>query len=313
MKKLSILLLLLLFFQSAGEALAKTPSEKTLNSSITRAEKYYEGLYVDLGNNQAVVNEYYSSPSHTYTVRHGVAGGIYYYDYIGDATRSAKLRNFAIAHGYDVSRDLHSFVWGTTFASKENIYSIEPYQDCFTNLPTVGNEIPYHSKVCKLGIGGIGAYVFATEQDTLLPIIGQLQSYENTGKVNKVVLENLEHNYNKLGFGMPICMFSYCENIASTIRTAEFGDLELRLHKMNYADEVAAELIKAQNNQGAVYFSFDKDGNLKDRKSFLYNLIEKILGDKSIYKGFIPTNAETMNDVLAFLLHYRCVKYHVCK
>jgi len=307
---LSVLFLTLLIVKPVDAA---APTKQQMKGSIAKAEKYYEGLYQSVGDGKAVINEYYSNLKHTYTIRHGIMGGIYFYQYIGDSKKENALKNFIAQYNLNSSNDLHSYIWKETDKGQENLYSEQPYYDCGLTLPIIGDEFPYHSKVCKLGTAGEDFYITATKEDTLVPTIVQIQALEAGTAVDMSIVTDLQNKYNNLGFGMPICYMSMCANVASTIRTAEFGDLELRLGNMNYADKVASQLIKAQNDQGAVYFSYDRDGHLKDNKPFVYDLIDAALNDQPVYSGYIPTNAETMNDVLAFLLRYDCAKYNVCK
>lgn len=309
--KRTLFISLLLFFGSSISVFASPPSLSDLNSSITKAQAYYEGLYADTPQG-AVINEYYSSPMHLYTIRHGGAGAMFYYSYTHNASRSAELAKFLVGFKIDPNNDLHSYIWKMTDSGKEDLYSLAPYYDCTITLPIIGDELPYRSKVCKLGTGGELAYITMTKMDTLVPTIQQLERIEAGKKADKGVLKDLETKYNNLGFGMPMCLLFYCSSSASTIRTAEFGVLEMRLHNMSYADEVANQLLKAQDPNGAVYLAYDKNGQLVDIRNMAYTEIDKILNDEPIYATYIPTNAETMNDVLAFLLQYRCVKYSIC-
>lgn len=289
------------------------PSKKAVNDTVVKAQKYYEGLYQEVGHNKAVVKEFYASPKSTYTIRHGVAAGVYYYAYTGDTDKAAKLENFAASTGYNVDNDLHSYIWKQTTDKVEDLYSDQPYKDCKLKLPSMGNVVPYHSKVCKLGEIGMKVYQEATKYDTLIPAIDQLQRMEAGQEVDKAVVKDLEGKFDKVGNGMPVCVMGICGDTASAIRTATFAELELRLGNMEYADKAAEAFIKAQDKSGAIYFSYDKHGHLKDAKGILYRIINKILSDNPIFNGWIPSNAESMNDVLAFLLHYRCVRFNICK
>jgi len=286
------------------------PSLPTLNASIAKAQTYYEGLYKDFPNNTGVVIEYYTNGKTVYTIRHGVIGGIFYYDYTHQATRAAALRKFALANGFIPSIDDHSFIWSqTTTAPKGVVYTDREYQDCRVSLPSYKNISPYHSKVCKTGLFGISLYLLFSRLDPLLPIENDLEEVESKRKVNPTYFEEL---YNSLGFGIPMCSPLGCSTVASTIRTAQFGELELRLHKLGYASAVAVNLLKAQDKNGAIYISYNKQGKLDSTISFAYRFLDIFLNDKPLYKGYIPSNAETMNDSLAFLMHYRCQEYKVC-
>lgn len=285
-----------------------------LNKSITRAEKYYDGLYRDLGPKGAVMAEYYSGDKSSYTVRHGAIGGYYYYSYIGDKAKAAQLKKFVTDYGFKPSNDIHSFIWSDTTTAKANdVYSLSAYHDCDVTLPQIGNVYPYHSKVCKLGTVGIELYTTIGKTDTLLPTINQLQKVEEKQQVDTQTISHLQNTFKTLGYGMPLCSPLGCQKSASAIRTAEFGVLEMKLDNMQYADKIAEDLLRAENKDGSINLSYDKDGNFLSDKSFIYKLIDNLLGDKSFYNGHIPSNAETMNDCLAFLLKYRCDKYHVCK
>lgn len=286
------------------------PSLKDLTASISKAQAYYEGLYKPFPNNTGVVIEYYTNGKTVYTVRHGVIGGIFYYDYIHQATQSAALKKFALANGFNPSIDDHSFIWTKTSSAPEGIvYTADEYQDCRVSLPSYRNISPYHSKVCKTGLFGISLYLLFSRLDPLLPIENTLQKLELGKKVDSTRFEQL---YNDLGFGIPMCSPLGCSSVASTIRTAQFGELELRLHKTAYASAVAANLLKAQDKNGAIYISYDKKGKLDSKISFAYKFLDMFLNDKPLYRGYIPSNAETMNDSLAFLMHYRCQEYKVC-
>lgn len=280
----------------------KAPSVEELNQAISLAQRYYEGLYVDIGNNKALIKEYYSNPKGTYTVRHGTIGGIFYYDYIGEATKSAKLKNLVEKYKFDSSQDEHSYIWGIEKRQTRD-YPDQKYRDCFITLPAFKNITPYHSKVCKLGQIGVNLYMLTSRFDTFVQIQELLK------KPDATKLKSLEKKYDNLGFGMPICTPISCSTVASTFRTAQFGEIELRAKNMKYADKVANNLLQAQNKDGAIYISFDANGKLKTDKPFVYTILNVFLNDKPIYNGYIPTNAETMNDSLAFLMHYRCEKY----
>jgi hypothetical protein len=283
-------------------------SLQQLNSTITKAQKYYEGLYVDLGKDGAVVAEYY--PKIKYTVRHATIGGIYYYEYIGDKKKSSKLRQFALKNGFSPIQDEHSFIWTkTSMAPKGIVYSSKTYHDCFVTLPTFDKITPYRSKVCSLGSFGVQLYIASTRLDTFVPMIDMLERIEQGEKTPDT--KHLQERYNRLGFGIPVCTPLNCSSTSSTIRTAQFGELQLRTGNKKYADSVATALVKAQDKNGAIYISYDSAGNRKEDKSILYHILDKLFNDKSAYKGSIATNAETMNDSLAFLMHYRCEKYGV--
>lgn len=305
---IGLLITILTFVPSASAA-----SLNDLNNSISKAQSYYEGLYVDTSQG-ALINEYYSSPKHLYTIRHGGAGAIFYYSYTHNASRSAELAKFFVTQNqtFDPSNDLHSYIWKTNDSGKEDLYSISPYYDCNMNLPTIGDEIPYKSKVCKLGFAGQLFYIELTKMDVLVPTMQQLQRLESGKQVDTNEVKDLEKKFDNLGFGMPMCLLFYCSNSASTIRTAEFGDLELRLHNWKYADKVADQLLKIQDSSGAVHLAYNKDYNSVDIRNAIYTLADKVLNDEPIYTKDIPSNAETMNDTLAFLLQYRCAKYSVC-
>ncbi|HEX9060873.1 MAG TPA: hypothetical protein VF941_11895 [Clostridia bacterium] len=288
----------------------KAPSLSELNSSISKAQVYYEGLYRPMGNKGAVVAEYYSGNKSIYTVRHGVIGGIFYYTYTKNISRASELKKFAKSYGFNPYYDDHSFIWTNKNNAPEGIvYSLKEYRDCTTSLPTVGNVSAYHSKVCKAGVIGENMYLLLSQFDPLLPIEDSLQQVESGKKVSTVSFEKL---YNALGFGIPICTPLGCSLNASTIRTAQFGELELKTKHTQYADAVASDLIHSENKDGAIYISYDKKGKLDSSRSFIYTLLDKFLNDKPIFKGVIPTNAESMNDALAFLMQYRCDRYGVC-
>lgn len=296
------------FSYKTPAVLHDAPTLDQLNVSISKAQSYYEGLYKDFGNNTAVVAEYYSGDKSVYTVRHGVIGGYFYFSYTNDATKSAALLNFAKKYGFNIYLDDHSFVWTKTNKAPIGIaYSNREYHDCSVTLPATKNIFPYRSKVCKLGVGGQYIYSVLSRFDVLSPIETDLQRVES-GQTVKTT--NYENKY--LGFGMPICTLISCDKNASVIRTAQFGLLELKAGKMNYADSVATDLISAQNDGGAIYLSYDKKYHLTNNKNVFYDIINKILAGKPFYKGYIPTNAESMNDSLAFLFQYRCAKYNVC-
>lgn len=286
------------------------PTFDQLNQGIIKAENYYNGLYRPLNKSMAVMIEYYMTNKADYTVRHGVIGGYYYYKYIGDVDKSTKLQNLITTYGFIPSFDDHSFIWTqTNNAPLGIVYSLKDYNDCFVSLPSSRTIFPYHSKVCKLGKLGMQLYFLFSHFDTLSPIETTLQAQEQGYKVNT---SSFEKKFDTLGFGMPICTPLGCGTMASTIRTAQFGVLEMRTGHMQYADAVASSLLAAQDKQGAIYISYDKNGHYKNEQSIFYKLIDLFFNDKPIYKGFIPSNAETMNDVLAFLLQYRQARLNEC-
>lgn len=286
------------------------PTLDQLNKTITKAENYYQGLYRNMGNGEAVVAEYYSGNKSIYTVRHGVLGGIFYYDYVKDATKAAALKKFASVYGFNPYYDDHSFIWtDESTAPIGVVYTLSEYHDCDVVLPSYRTISPYHSKVCKVGVFGEEIYMFLSHFDMLSPIETSMQTLEE-GK--PIYLSDFEKHYNQLGFGVPICTPLGCSDVASTIRTAQFGALEMKLGNMQYADAVASDLVKAQNSEGAIYLSYDKNYKFTNKKSVFYLWIDKIFNDKPFYTGTIPTNAESMNDALAFLFQYRCQKYFIC-
>lgn len=305
---LFLLVVTFLFVPQKAHAISQSELEK----AIHKAEVYYESFYHSVGNNMAVVNEYDSAPQAYYTMRHGVSGGIFYYMQTGQFAKAQALTNFARSLGVNPNDDLHSYIWKNKETGTENLFSAQPYYDCYTNMPQIGNELPYHSKVCKFGSLGLAAYTTITRFDPLLITIQQLQNIESGKKVDHKAVLGLQADYQKVGNGMPMCIGPYCSQNASAIRTAEYGELQLRLGNMQEADKVVSDLVKAQNPQGAVFIAYDKKGNLVDPKNAAYTLLDKLYEDKSIFQGSIPSNAETLNDVLAFLLHYLCQKYHVC-
>lgn len=293
--------------KTSGFVPAKSPTLQQLDSSISKAQTYYEGLYRQLGTNGSVVIEYYTPGKTVYTVRHGVIGGIFYYAYTHNATRAAELKKLALSNGFQPYNDDHSFIWTkTNHAPLGIVYTSKEYQDCKISLPHTKAISPYHSKVCKAGQMGIYGYLLLSRIDSLLPIENALQEVEAKKKVDS---SPYEKQYNNLGFGIPMCSPLGCSDNASTIRTAQFGELEMRLHKMNYASSVAANLLKAQDKNGAIYISYDKNGKLDSKTSFAYTVLDMFLNDKPLYHGYIPSNAETMNDSLAFLMQYRCQVY----
>lgn len=310
MRRFLFLLFIFLLFAQPVEA---APDKKTVNTAIEKAQKYYEGLYVDLGDKGAVIKEFYTtSPKSKYTVRHGVIGGVYYYAYIGDTEKAAKLLKFAQDHGFNVDDDLHSFIWKQQADKTVDLYSDAPYKDCFVDLPEVKNVMPHKSKVCKLGDAGRFVYREISKRDTLVPQIEQLQNLATGKKVDDKLVKELEKKFDEVG-GIPMCVMNNCQDTASAIRTATFGELQLRLGNMEYADKAAEALLRAQDKNGAIYHSFDKNGKLRTDKTWIYQMINKILAENPIFKGYIPTNAESMNDILAFLAHWRCAKFGICR
>lgn len=286
------------------------PTDQKLNIAIAKAEKYYEGLYRPMPNNMAVMAEYYSGNKSVYTVRHGVIGGYYYYTFLHNQTKATALKNLITKYGFIPSYDDHSFIWTTSNTAPLGIvYDIKDYHDCAVTLPFSKTVFPYHSKVCKLGMNGIKIYLFLSRFDPLSPIETAIQSQEQG---RKITTKNFEQLFDRLGYGVPICTFLGCGNVASTIRTAQFGLLELRQGHNHYADMVAASLLQAQTSDGAIYISYNRNGQFANEQSGLYKLLNLVISDKAIYKGFIPTNAETMNDSLAFLLQYKQMRHNTC-
>lgn len=283
---------------------------ETLNSSIEKAQNYYEGLYQDVGSSGAVVAEYY--PKTNYTIRHATIGGYYYYTTTGDLNKAKRLSNVIDSYKFNKYTDEHSFIWQTKPIENTLVsYTPNSYRDCQIKMDVQEGLDPYHSKVCKLGQFGVNLYILATKFDTYLPLVKSLQTVALNNKVDSKTIADFENKYNRLGFGMPMCTPLGCSKVASTIRTASFGELELRLGNMKYADAVAANLVKAQDNDGAIYISYDKKGDLKVKKPLVYKLVDYFLNDKPATNYYIPTNSETMSDALAFLIHYRCQKYGV--
>lgn len=310
MNLLYILLFIFAHNTVSASMLPKILSLNELNTKITLAEKYYEGLYKSFDKNTAVVAEYYSGNKSVYTVRHGVIGGIFYYAYTNQKEKAIKLLRFANKYGFNIYYDDHSFIWtDENFAPIGITSTLAEYHDCHVTLPESLTIFPYHSKVCKLGIVGQEVYIFFSKFDPLVEIQTGLQEISQK---QSIPVAGLEKKYDTLGFGMPICTPLGCSKFASTIRTAQFGELEMRLGKMKYADSVAYNIVKAMDRNGAIYTSYDKSGKLVQQGSIIYSFIDKLLNDKPIYNGYIPSNAETMNDSLAFLLQYRCQKYGVC-
>lgn len=288
---------------------SKKPTLDELNNSIAKAQTYYEGLYVDEGKQGAVMAEYY--PKINYTVRHATIGGYYYYNFIGDSTRSAKLLYFIKHNGFNIQNDQHSFMWTqTTDINTENVDSAKNYHDCYTKLPKFKNLVPYRSKVCILGGLSVQTYLLLSRFDTFVPLVNTLIEFEKNGYVQKNDLEKYEKNFDRLGFGISMCSPFSCSKTASTIRTATFGQIALDLNLTKYADTTAFYLVHAQNKQGAIYTSYDKNAHFKDDKSSIYVVIDMFFNDKNAYHGAIYTNAETMNDALAFLMNYRCKVYN---
>jgi len=311
---LLLVTILFLFVLSIQKTKAFTPvpppSLSELDTAISKAQTYYEGLYRPMGKDGAVVAEYYTKSKSVYTVRHGVIGGIFYYSYINDTQRENELLKFVTKYGFNPFNDDHSFVWTDKTTAPIGLpYSTLPYHDCDVTLPTVGKVSAYHSKVCKLGQIGIDSYLLLSRFDPLPSVEVRLQ---DVGQGVGISTKSLEDLYDSIGFGLPMCSPLGCTHYASTIRTAQFGELEMRINHMQYADSVAHYLLKAQNDKGAIYISYDKNGNLVSNTSLAYSLIDKALNDKPLTHDFIPSNAETMNDSLAFLLHYRCARYGVC-
>lgn len=311
---LTVVILSILTFFIQQQALAtyipKYPTIKQLDSAIAKAEKYYEGLYRPLGNNMAVMAEYYTPKTVDYTVRHGVIGGYYYFSYLHEATKAAKLKNLIDSYGFTPSYDDHSFIWTKINNAPIGVtYSSKAYHDCFVSLPHALTISPYHSKVCKLGEFGMQIYFFFSHFDPLSGIETALQTLEHKKEVN---ITNYEKLFDTLGYGIPICTPLGCQDEASTIRTAQFGVLALRKNEMKYADKVAFYLLKAQRKDGAVYIAYDKNGGQVNDRSLIYKIINLFFSDKSLSNKPIPTNAETMNDVLAFLLQYRQARYTMC-
>lgn len=305
------MLTLFLLFLSVSPAFAI--SQQQLEQSIHKAETYYEGLYQPIGNNMAVVNEYYTGTNQDYyTIRHGVTGGIYYYMQTGQFDKAQKLTNFALTYGVNPNDDLHSYIWKGADSGTENLYSTQPYYDCTITMPQIGGELPYHSKVCKFGNIGLTAYIAITKTDPLVITIQQLQNLESGKSVDKQAVLGIQTDYNKVGNGVPMCIGSFCSKDASTIRTAEFGDLQLRLGDIQSATTIVENIIKAQNTDGSVNISYDKQNHLVDNKNGLYTLLDDFFEDRPILKGIIPSNAETLNDVLAFLLQYECKVFKKC-
>ena len=316
-----VLLLVLVFilgvwkFTSASEyrELSKAPRLSQLNDAISKAQAYYEGLYWDAGSEGAVVLEFYSHPKSVYTVRHATIGGYYYYTYIGDFEKAEKLKRFSTTYGFDPEYDLHSLIWRSNVSSDDFLYSNKAYPDCNANLPEFGNVLPYRSKVCKLGDLGFKAYLTLSKYDTFLPMLETLQGMSNGKQLDQEKINSFEQDYRNLGFGMPTCNPAGCSSIASAFRTAHFGEIELRLGRYQYADAVASDLISAQEPSGAIYLSYNENREFETDKPVTYLVLDALLNDEPIYDGFIPTNAETMSSVLAFLLHYRCDRFMICQ
>jgi hypothetical protein len=284
----------------------KPPTLRELNSVISKAQGYYDGLYVDLGKNGAVMSEYY--PKIKYTMRHATIGGYYYYLYTGNATRSAQLKKTILTHGFNPDFDQHSFIWKNSTLAPENIvYTTESYRDCEVTLPKYNDIKPYRSKVCILGKHSAHLYIAVSQLDTFTPMIDTLVKWES-GKTSDTTL--FENRFTRLGFGIPISTFNKCDHSASLIRSAHFGEIVLRSGKMQYADTIAHYMIKAQNKSGAFYTTYAKDGTRTLDKSLAYKVLDILFNDREAYKGDIVTNAETMNNALAFLLHYRCQRYN---
>ena len=313
-----ILILAILFVVQRNRSIQpterpETPSLESLNQSIEKAQDYYEGLYQDLGDNGAVILEYYSEPQSVYTLRHATIGGYYYYSEIGDATRSGQLKMFIENSGFEPGLDAHSVIWTRTNNIPDNYFhTVGSYSDCAVDLPELDSVFPYHSKVCKLGVVGIRGFIFVSRFDPFIKTVDMLQILGTDEGVLVSDVEDLEGRFDRLGFGIAMCSPFGCSSAASAFRTALFGELELRMGDMEYADAVAGSLVAAQNDQGAIYLSYDGDGEYKMNKPLAYKVVDRLLGDTPVYDGFVATNAESMSDTLAFLMHYRCERHEVC-
>lgn len=274
--------------------------------------------------------------SNRYTVRHATQTGISYYKATYQPVQENALLKYTESFGLPFGYDLHSVIWGDSAGWPTNfVYNTNVYYDCYIQFPTYQFAYAYKSKVCSLP-DGPNIYVALSKTDSLVPTQAAIQNVER-GQIGQAVEEDqsLEQEFDKAGFGLSTCpkisilppwWCSYNEE--STIRTATFGVLELKLGHTQYADKVASLLVQHQVQNGdvslptgqifrplqtgAIPLAWNRQGQFVSGESTVYKIVGWFLNMHPEYLGPIPTNAETQADGLAFLLQYRCQKYNVC-
>ncbi|HET6747593.1 MAG TPA: hypothetical protein VFH06_05810 [Candidatus Saccharimonadales bacterium] len=153
----------------------------------------------------------------------------------------------------------------------------------------------------------------------------------------KAAAELLRRQWGRTGNGIPSCTPFDCIDVASGIRTFVYGALEAELG-YRYGDQTALRFADAaahftlavqitdgivrmpqgnayrpvQNGSFPVYW--DTNGKFAPPKgSFLSGVTMALIGEASMpaeYVGIAPSNSETTFDAWAFLVRYRCLKYH---
>ena len=290
-------------YQPQGIRIYPAPTLEELNQAIKAGQGYYESLYRDLGE-YALIVKYRSNPKFTYTIRHGAIGGYHYFNRIGETEKSDKLKAFINSVGLDAYRDPHALMW-RSFEPNGGFFDIYSYDDCYRELPDFQNIYAYTSKVCRVGESGRSLFLYLISFDPFSKLIDILIDPNlDTKEVTDL--------YFNTGNGIPMCTPFWCSSNASAYRTAIFGEVKLRAGNKLVAGSVARNLLDVQGEDGEFFINYTRDNELITGLPWYYKVINLILGDRPIYNGLIPTNAETMNDVLAFLLNYRCDVYGVC-
>lgn len=157
------------------------------------------------------------------------------------------------------------------------------------------------------------------------------------GNTPQDTAEHLRKQWSRTHSGIPACTPISCHEVSSGIRTFTYGTLETELG-YHYGDPVAAKFadaaarmaLQAQITDGFVTTSehrayrpahtgafptyWDRDGNFTPpAPSFVTTTALALLGDTGMppeYVGILPSNSETTLDGWAFLVRYRCLKYH---
>jgi hypothetical protein len=153
----------------------------------------------------------------------------------------------------------------------------------------------------------------------------------------RAAIAQLRRQWERTGFGIPSCTPFDCAEAASGIRTFTYGTLETELGyrygdqtAMRFADAAARTTIAVQITGGIVRMPngnayrpvqngsfpvyWDEQRRFAPPKgSLLTGAAMTLIGETSMpaeYIGISPSNSETTFDAWAFLVRYRCLKYH---
>jgi hypothetical protein len=177
--------------------------------------------------------------------------------------------------------------------------------------------------------------IHAARLPIAVPVGADIHAAEPPARSPRETAAWIESIYRGTGFGVPRCLPAHCEHSGvSGVRTFEFGALEAMLGyrygdkiSRSYADAMAALTLKIQigrdsilrTNNGNFYRpaargSFVVGWDKTLRAYLTESLTSKVTHNLSMppeYTGIIASNNETTITAYAFLVAYRCVRYHV--